>query len=333
MVIVPVSMAALTPDADRRLQRLLEVAARRSGHQALNDHQRRVLRLEPAAVVALQAVEEGRLVAHAQAVRDRGGWNVELVVDPGPVPTTAEGVPPAWPEVAANLLGRLFEELARRGGGQVELWVARAGPMSDQLAERAQLVPVRDVVQMRRLLPVPGDAGSRVAVTPFRPGVDDEQWVALNNRSFAGHPDQSSWTLDDLHARMAEPWFDPAGFLLHWHDGRLAASCWTKIHRDVEPPVGEIYVIGVDPDFRGRGLGRALVLCGLDHLWRRGMAEAMLYVDSTNSAATGLYAALGFGLDHVDRCYVGEVAASPPAASPGASAGAASPGGDGALPG
>jgi mycothiol synthase len=106
---------------------------------------------------------------------------------------------------------------------------------------------------------------------------------------------------------MREDWFDPAGFRLHEIDGRLAAFCWTKIHRG-EPglpdPAGEIYVIGVDPDFQGRSLGRQLTLAGLDAIGAAGVTDALLYVDAANAAATRLYTSLGFQTHRSDTAYV-----------------------------
>ena len=232
-----------------------------------------------------------RVVGYAGVLREGAGWAVEDVVERD--------------RDAAPLLVVALEVVARAGGGPVQRWRSSPTPESDREAAAAGLRPGRDVLEIRRPLPV-GEAWS-LPVRAFVPGRDEEAWLAVNNRAFAWHPEQGGWDLGTIRAREREPWFDPAGFLVHERNGRMAGFCWTKVHREEDPPVGEIYVIAVDPDFEGLGLGRALVLAGLDHLAGRGITTGMLYVDEENERARALYERLGFVLHHVDRSYVADV--------------------------
>jgi mycothiol synthase len=61
--------------------------------------------------------------------------------------------------------------------------------------------------------------------------------------------------------------------------------------------VGEIYVIAVDPDAHGSGLGRALLAAGFAHLAAGGAETGWLWVDEGNRTALDLYR--GFGMDPV----------------------------------
>ena len=122
--------------------------------------------------------------------------------------------------------------------------------------------------------------------------------------------EQGGWTIETLRRREAEPWFDPAGFRLHEREGRLAAFCWTKIHSDTEPPMGEIYVIAVDPAFHGHGLGKALTIAGLEFLAAKGLTTGMLHVDAGNTTAMSLYERLGFTVHHADHAYVADIAST-----------------------
>ncbi|MEZ5184046.1 MAG: GNAT family N-acetyltransferase [Acidimicrobiales bacterium] len=106
-------------------------------------------------------------------------------------------------------------------------------------------------------------------------------------------------TPEQLERQLAEPWVELPGFLVlddPDRGDRLAGSCWTRVHEATvdDPALGEIFVIGVDPDRHGRGLGAALVLAGLDHLAARGLRTGMLYVEADNAAARRLYERLGF---------------------------------------
>ena len=62
----------------------------------------------------------------------------------------------------------------------------------------------------------------------------------------------------------------------------------------VLPPDSDIQTIAVDPDYRGRGIGRLLMAQLLDSAREGGCRQMMLEVRAGNSAARALYGSLGF---------------------------------------
>ncbi|MGH9178377.1 MAG: mycothiol synthase [Acidimicrobiales bacterium] len=290
------------------VEELLEVAAHADEHNPLGEHQWLDLvdggRKGFAGLVAWEPGHD-HPVGYAQVSRGEQTWALEFVVDPHHRDDT-------W-TIGRDLVRAALEVIGEEGGGPVSLWVPKPGPASDGVATSAGLRHSRDLYQMRRPLPV-GEP-YRLGTRPFEPGRDEHAWLEVNNRAFAAHPEQGGWDLDCLKRREAEAWFDPSGFLLHEVDGRLAGFVWTKVHADPAdhhhgPRLGEIYVVAVDPDFQGQGLGRRLVLAGLDLMAGRGVPMGMLYVDASNTGAVRLYEHLGFTVDHVDRAYTGEVPGS-----------------------
>jgi mycothiol synthase len=214
--------------------------------------------------------------------------------------------------VEVALLERAVEHVAAAGGGLVVLWVFEPDQGDDEAAARAGFRHQRDLLQERVPLPLGEEPAwpPGVEVRSFVPGQDDRAWLTVNNRAFADHPEQGGWVEATLQRRMAEPWFDPKGFLLAFDADGLAGFCWTKVHpaTDVDPELGEIFVIGVDPSRQGSGLGRALVVAGLAYLADRGIRTGMLFVDGDNEAALRLYESLGFTIHRRDRAYEREVA-------------------------
>lgn len=197
---------------------------------------------------------------------------------------------------------RLADAVAEaiEGAARPQVWLESAQPGENELLAPLGLEPYRDLHQLRR--PLPADP-SGLDTRAFRVGHDEAAFIEVNNRAFSWHPEQSGLTLEALQQTMSEPWFDPDGFRLHERDGRLAGFCWTKVHADHDPVMGEIYVIAVDPDFGGQGLGGPMTLAGLEHLSSAGITLANLYVESDNEPAQRVYERLGFNLHAINRAY------------------------------
>jgi mycothiol synthase len=281
------------------VQALAAEAGAADGHPAFDEQRLRQVTGGHAdgflAALAWNSAATG-LAAYVQAVQGPGGWDVEHVVAPAHRDRSTEALDRRMLRAVLDGLG------AEDGTAGPTLWAHHATEADDRVAAGLGLRPVRELRQLRR--PLPADEPWSLTTRPFVVGQDEVAWLDVNNRAFRHHPEQGRWLLSDLAEREQASWFDPAGFLLHEQGGRLAGFCWTKVHADSEPPMGEIYVIGVDPDAQHQGLGRSLVLAGLDHLARqRGMQVGMLYVEATNVPALRLYERLGFTVHHVDRAY------------------------------
>jgi len=231
--------------------------------------------------------------AHLDLTDEVEGPSAELVVNP---------------EHRKNGIGQaLLKELQSAAGTTLRLWSHGDLPGAKNIAESNGFTRVRTVIQMRRSLndPIP-ELSQDIQIRNFLPGIDNEEWIALNNRVFAAHPEQGNWSLRDLEIRTQESWFDPQGFLIAEDKGAITGFCWTKIHgghthkhsaqeeEHDHDPIGEIYIMGVDPSRSGKGIGRAVTVAGLRHMRYQGIFSAMLYVDADNHGAINLYQSLGF---------------------------------------
>ncbi|KQR17137.1 mycothiol synthase [Cellulomonas sp. Leaf334] len=315
-VILSATAGPLPAASAGAVRTLADRAAAVDGVPPLSEQPLLWLSASEAPVIHLCASVGADLVGYAQLdVGTQSSTKAELVVDPA---HRRAGVGRA-------LLTRALAETAVVPGRTLRVWAHGDLSAARRFAEDQGMVVVRELLQMRV------DLTTRPATTPalptgvtvrsFEPGRDEDAWRRVNSRAFAYHPEQGRMTSADLRAREQEPWFDPEGFLLAERDGILLGSVWTKVHPAGEhgaEPVGEIYVVGVDPDAQGLGLGRALTALGLDHLAARGLGAAILYTGAENTVAVHTYERAGFVRSAVDVMFGSDTPSSPAGVTMGA---------------
>ena len=228
--------------------------------------------------------------AHIDATDLVAGPSVELVVHP---------------EHRKSGYGKdLLKKAQEICGDQMRLWAHGDLSAAKKLAEENGFERIRTVIQMRKELADVHTHPHNFDIRTFLPGIDNSEWLALNNQTFKDHPEQGNWSAKDLETRLNEAWFDPNGFFVAIEDGKMIGFTWTKIHgghshkhdddseQHDHDPIGEIYITAVSK--AGVGLGKVLTETALAYLKRNGLTSAMLYVDSDNQRALNLYKSLGF---------------------------------------
>lgn len=229
---------------------------------------------------------EGReLVAAAYATGDAP---VEIVVDPD--------------HRRRGLGRRVLSELM--ADGEDQFWAHGDLPGAQALAVSSGLTVARELLVLRMVFdgpPQPERVPEGVTLRTYSPA-DAESVVAVNARAFAQHPEQGAMDLADLERRMSADWFDPDGLFIAERDGRVIGFHWTKVEGDT----GEVYVVGIDPDAQGGGLGTALTARGLRHMHDLGLPAVDLYVEGDNAPALKVYRNLGFTGWKKDTLYARE---------------------------
>ncbi len=187
-----------------------------------------------------------------------------------------------------HLMGIDF--LARRGHQPERYFWDMRLPAETAVAEQPQLPP-------------------GFTVRTFVRGQDEQAFMEARNASFAEHYASVPRTLDEIIALTNFSYFDPAGlFLAFAENGEVAGLCWTTIDRDEIAARGEevgwINTLGVVPAYQRHGLGRALLLIGVQHL-RQQVPIVELGVEGKNRKALPLYESVGFrqyrGYVHMNR--------------------------------
>jgi mycothiol synthase len=211
------------------------------------------------------------------------------------------------PQHRGKGLGALIlKEAIKVCGDKTRIWSHGDSPAAKAIASSLKLERLWSNLLMSKSLGDIQPVISKYPIRTFIPYFDNQAFLSLNNKVFANYPDQGGWSEDDLKVRLNEEWFQKEGFFVAEDKSQLIGFCWTKIHgahthshsdQDDDhghEALGEIYVLAVNPDYKGQGVGRDLTITGLNYLKYQGLNNVMLYVGVGNKPAFNLYKSLGF---------------------------------------
>ncbi len=125
---------------------------------------------------------------------------------------------------------------------------------------------------------------------------DEEKLTQIQNRSFAGTWGYNPNTVEEISYLVNLTNFSPEDIVLDWDGDKVIGYCWTRTayKADSEERIGQVFMLGVDPDCQRRGVGRGVLLAGLSYIKSKGLQVAELTVDNRNKAACNLYLSVGF---------------------------------------
>lgn len=174
-------------------------------------------------------------------------------------------------------------------------------------------VAVRYFFRMRRSLTEPIDEPQfpeGFKLRTVEPEKDATLWVEMFNQTFIDHWNHHDVTIEEYQHEIQDPdYCSELDLIAIAPDGTFAAFCESHIYSEDNKRNGrnEGWIIGLGTrrGFRQQGLGRAMLLSGMQCLKAKGMDTAILIVDAENpSGALGLYESVGFEKVHTNIFYV-----------------------------
>lgn len=203
-----------------------------------------------------------------------------------------------------GLVEKLFSYAMRRAR-ELEVQVAHVCISQDNMAAKSLLSKlgfrlVRHFLELRLEISgihLPNINDPAISFPHLQPG-EEGKLAQLQNRCFEGGWGYNPNTPEEIiyHINAANGSLED--IILAAKGEKYIGYCWTRLNLEQDMATGGskgcIYMIGVDPNYRGEGIGRKLLLAGLSRLKNKGINVVELTVDSENKTACNLYRSIGF---------------------------------------
>lgn len=202
--------------------------------------------------------------------------------------------------LSESLVERALNRLKELRLNRAHVNIARENARAKRFFSKMGFRFVRRFIELRLDLPnahLPNLRSTAFRLRRLKRG-EEGKLTQIQNRSFSNTWGYNPNTVEETIYRTGLPHCSPGDIVLAYEMDRPIGYCWTRVPNGEGHPgggaVGRIYMLGVDPDHRGKGVGSAVLAAGLSLLRRRGVGVVQLTVDSGNRAARALYHAAGF---------------------------------------
>ena len=202
--------------------------------------------------------------------------------------------------LATRLFSRVTNRIRELGVKAVHVNIGQDNVVAVKTLTKLGFSPIRRFLELRLDVGRTDDSETHTAMEwrYLQPGQEDEL-ARLQNRAFADAWGYNPNTAETISFRINQSSSSPRDIDLAYDQRRAVGCCWTGIICEEGTPSvrkGRIHMLGVDPSHRGKGMGRELMVIGLNRLRERGLGIAELTVDGENKAACALYESLGFNV-------------------------------------
>ncbi len=205
--------------------------------------------------------------------------------------------------LGSKLVGYAIHRAKELGAKVVHVNIARENSVAQNALSKLGFECVRRFLELRLDMTEVRWADIDRAALEYRlmqPGEED-QLTLIQNRSFAGTWGYNPNTVEEITYLINSSNYSPQDVIFTCEGDKVVGYCWTGItgrgEAGTDPGKGRLLMLGVDPDYRDRGVGERVLLSGLAHLKDKGLRVVELTVDSENKAACDLYRALGFAVE------------------------------------
>ncbi len=210
--------------------------------------------------------------------------------------------------IATSLFNQASEWIENAGAKAAHAGILQKNAVAKKLMHKLGFKPVHQFIEMHLTLDVkPAKILSTSVMIRHLKRGEEDRLADLQNRAFADHWGYNPNTVEEITSRLNRFHGSHQHVILACDGDKPIAYCWTTTILQTNPVTGKrhgrILMLGVDPDYQSKSIGKAVLVAGLSSLFDRGVDVVEITADSENKKARSLYKAAGFKGKATSQCY------------------------------